>query len=182
MYCTSRRFLRGKLGGCLAKKKTRVLYITGEINFESYKEFSEALLEAETDKCTHIRIELASDGGDAHAALAFSARMKHSQAEITIIAMGNVASAAVLILASGDHRVMTSEAWVMVHEEQCELTGNVSDLERETRQLRILEDQWAALLEKYTDRNSMFWAAAHKKTTYLGAADCKHFGLVDEVI
>lgn len=163
--------------------KRKRLFIVGEISFESYKEFAAELGEAESERCTQVDVELFSDGGDAHAALAFFSRIKGSSCEVRIIALGNVASAAVLILASGDYRVMTKEAWVMVHEEQCELPGSVSDLERETKQLRRLEDQWSDLLHKYTKTTHPgVWSEMHKQTTYLDADECLELGLVDEVI
>src|ERR1035438_446921 len=97
----------------------RKLDIIGDIDFENFKEFSELLDALESKNSGQpISIHLASHGGDAHAALAYAARIRLSKCEIIITALGNVASAAIMILAAGDRRIMTSESWAMVHEEQ----------------------------------------------------------------
>lgn len=161
----------------------RKIYVVGDISWEAYERFSKKLTELELlNKYGPIFLELASDGGDAHAALAFSARIRLSSCEILITALGNVASAAVLILASGDHRRISEESWVMVHEDSAELAGSVVELERESTQLRRMEEQWAKLLKENTGTKKSEWEEMHKKTTYLTAQECLELGLVDEVI
>lgn len=162
-------------------KLERRLYITGDISFDAYEAFSKQLRVLELRSTKSVIVELASDGGDAHAALAFSSRIRMSHCNITILAMGNVASAAVLILASGHHRIMAKEAWVMVHEDSATHEGTITALEREAKQCRRLEDQWNALMEKYTTTSKELWAHMHKATTYLDAKECLVFDLIDEV-
>lgn len=166
----------------MAKKLRRKIYIIGSIDYESYKTFSEQLTEYEDQDDIPIQIELSSDGGDVHAALAFSARMRLSECHLEVTAVGNVASAATLVLASGDLRKMTKEAWVMVHEEQTEFEGDVTSMERDIKHSRRLEDQWNKLLEKMTYTKAETWAKLNKDTTYLTAEECKALGLIDEVI
>lgn len=161
----------------------RKLYIVGAIDWETYATFSEALDVLEQESKKPIEIELASDGGDAHAALAFSDRIKNSQCDILITGTGSVASAAVLILASGDYRQLTRTTWVMVHEEVGELEfASVTALERETKQHRLLETQWNKLLAANTMASAEYWEKLHKETTHLSAQDCLALGLVDRII
>lgn len=157
------------------------LYIVGEISWEAYEKFSRELTKLEITS-SEIEIELASDGGDSHAALAFSARIRKCTKDVHITAFGNVASAAVLILASGDNRRITSECHVMVHEDQATLEGSVSSLTTEIKQLRVMENQWAELLSYMTITSAADWRKLHKHTTYLSAAECLELGLVDEII
>lgn len=158
------------------------LYIVGEINYEAYQKFSESLTELEDKGFKYIAIELVSDGGDAMAALAFSSRIRNTNCDITIIALGNVASAATLILASGDFRMMSKDAWVMVHEDSGEVSGTVSEMEREVKHLRALEYQWNDLLFKLTNTEARVWQDYNKRTTYLNAEECLKLGLVDKLI
>jgi len=162
----------------------RRIIITGEINDESYKEFSSSLLQLEEiSKTQSIVLELSSEGGDAYCALAFSGRMRNSPCDIIIHAYGLVASAAVLILASGDTRYIAKEAWVMVHEDSLsELEGNVTQLEKTAKHLRRLEDQWAWLLESMTSTNLEEWARLHKEEKFLTPQECIELGLVDKII
>ncbi len=158
-----------------------IIRISEELSMESFKLFSKKLAKIE-DSEDRIIIELASPGGDSYAALAYSARMRRSPLLIIVEAYGEVASAAVLVLASGDKRKMTSEAWVMVHENAGPLEGTVVQLEKETHQLRRLEQQWAELLAERTNTLAEVWTALHKDTTYLNAEQCLKLGLIDEVI
>lgn len=161
--------------------KQRLIRIIGMIDENSFKEFSEQLYELEkTNKPIHI--ELSSGGGVAYDALAFRGRIGSSPCVIKITAYGLVASAAVLILASGDVRYMAKEAWVMVHEDSDKIRGKVVDLERETKHLRRMEDQWNLLLERSTGTDWKVWERLHKDNTYLCAAECLKLGLVDKLI
>lgn len=163
--------------------KRRKLYIIGAVDWENYGVFSEALDALEQESKKPVEIELASDGGDAHAALAFSDRINNSPCDILITGTGSVASAAVLILASGDYRQLTRTAWVMVHEEVGELDfSSVVAAERETKQLRALETQWNKLLASVTLATAADWERLHKETTHLSSQDCLALGLVDRII
>ncbi len=165
-----------------AKNLTRIVRICGEINNETFSTFSAQLLSAEKVKRCSVTIELHSDGGYGYSALAFAARMRQSKCCITVVAYGYVASAAVLILASAHKRKMTKEAWVMVHEDAGKINGDVVKMEREAKQYRLLEQQWAKLLSIRTGTSQEIWERLHKETTYLNAQACLELGLIDEVV
>lgn len=148
----------------------------------------------ETTSNEPIEIVLSSEGGAAYDALAISARIRSSQCAISVAAYGLVASAAVIVLASGDpgSRTMAKEAWVMVHEDDGSLTpgsdSQVSDMRRVvgrmdayTAHLERMEDQWAALLANLTKTPASKWRELHKKTTYLTAKECLKLGLIDRM-
>ena len=161
----------------------RRLQIIGEITDKSYKKFSKKLYELEiSDPRETITIELSSEGGDAMAALAYSTRIRRCKTPIIIIAYGLVASAAVLILASGERRLMAKEAWVMVHEDSGVLEGNTSSLERQVKHMRRLENQWNKLLAEYTTTEAEEWDFLALNETYLCAGECRDLGLVDKII
>lgn len=164
-----------------------ILYIAGEISTESFHKFSKKLhlleLELEdTEKRETIDIELISEGGDAYAALAYASRIRNSPAYIRITAHGLVASAAVLILASGDYRQIASEAWFMVHEDSGEITGDATYIEKMGSHMRNMENQWAKLLADKSKASAILWASLHKETKYLTAQQCLNMGVVDKII
>lgn len=167
----------------MPSNKHNVIRITTAITRAAFKAFSEQMAEFKNDSSRTIIVELFSEGGDAHAALAFAAMIRSSKTPVTVIAYGYVASAAVLILAAGHHRIMTQEAWVMVHEDSGTIEfESVVAMEREVKQYRGLENQWAALLEKFTGTPAEEWAIMHKETTHLSAEACKKLGLVDRIV
>lgn len=160
----------------------RKLYIIGEISEAAYRKFSIQLSNREAQSLKDIEVELMSEGGDPIVALAFAGRIKSSKCNINITALGQVASAAVVILAAGDHRRMQANCWLMMHEDSAGLEGEVSQLERATKHLRRLEDQWSKVLFQYTGTAADIWTKLHKHTTYLSAGECKDHKIVDEII
>lgn len=169
--------------------------IHGEISTESFTKFSKRLniLEA-VEYEGPVHIELTSEGGAAYDALAFASRIRRSELDITITAVGLVASAAVMLLAAGKKgkRRMAREAWLMVHEDSGSfdsIEGSVEELEekakkfiRNVEHLRRMEEQWATLLEEFTGTSKDIWAKLHRKETYLSAGECLALGIIDEVV
>ena len=163
----------------------RKLYIIGEISDAAYTKFSKQLYNRELESTKPIEIELMSEGGDPIAALAFAGRIKTSKCDIHITAFGQVASAAVMILASGDYRQMQRNCWMMVHQGGASLEADddgVRQVENYAKQLRKLEDQWSDLLATYTGTDSEVWENLHLEKTYLTAEECLILKIVDKLI
>jgi ATP-dependent protease ClpP protease subunit len=165
------------------KKPEARIQIIGAIDEVQFTSFSEALSEYEEAGTKRVRVELSSEGGNAYDALAFYSRMRLSPCEITVVAFGLVASAAVLILAAGDTRIMTRESWVMVHEDSVrKMSGKVTEVEKFGRHMRRLEDQWNRLLAKSSTLSAEGWGSLHKAETYLMPEDCLKHGLIERII
>ena len=166
-------------------KENRKIYIIGAIDDEAYEKFSRrlTLLERRNPRAP-VEVELNSGGGEAYTALGFASRMRTSSCPIHVSAHGLIASAAVIILAYGDHRAMSNEAWLMVHEDSGEMVGNVTEIEKFAIQGRKMELQWAELLAKRSKGkcDSAGWAQLHSETTYMTAQECLDAGIIDEVL
>ena len=161
----------------------RQINIIGSIDWESFKEFNEQMNMLESSSSTKkINIHLASDGGEVHPALAFSSRIRLSPCDIIITAMGNVASAATLILATGDVRLMAKECWVMVHEDSGGIEEDLSSRTKTLRQDQALDDQWNCLMEQYTGVPVAEWVRLNRATSYFTAEECLELNLIDKVI
>lgn len=163
----------------------RKINIIGDIDETAYREFVESLDGMlEIDENTDIYIELLSHGGDAMVALAFHDKIKSIKGEVTIHARGIVASAAVIILAAGDERIMSKNSWCMVHEDVVAVgeDDRVSSVERAASTARALENQWNSILAKVTGKSSELWSELHKDELHLSAQQCKIYGLATKVI
>lgn len=164
------------------------IFISGDITIESFVDFTKRLRKAELlaeqipDEEGSIDITLISPGGDAQVALAYFDRIQASPLKVNIIATGIVASAAVLILAAGHTRRMTKNAWVMVHEESGDISGDVHSIEKEVAHWRRLETQWTKLLASVTVTSAEQWAELHKKETYITPEQCLAYGLIEDII
>ncbi len=166
----------------MSAKTNRSIHLNGEISSESYDAFAKRLSRLEREGGGPVTFHLFSEGGSAHAALAYAGRMRSSPCQIRVHAYGLVASAAVLLLAAGDSRVMASEAWVMVHEDSGEISGSVKDLEKASKHMRRLEVQWAQLLAGLTTASYDTWVKLHADETFLTAKECLALGLIDKVV
>jgi ATP-dependent Clp protease protease subunit len=167
----------------MAKK----IYVIGDIDEEAYETFSKRLTvleEKQHEKALWIRLELNSSGGSAIDAIAFYDRMRFSPFNFVVTVYGCAYSAAVLILAGGDHRRMSKNSWVMVHEDEypAEDGVRVSRLKQVADHGRRLEDQWNELMSSGSDASPEEWAKLHKAETYLSAEECLGLGLIEEII
>lgn len=164
---------------------TRKINVIGEIDEEMYLSFVESLDGMdEIDPGCMVTIELSSQGGNAMAALAIFDKIRLHTGIVTVVAIGPVFSAAALVLAAGDIRIMTKNSWVMLHEDTVLVDEDmrVSQVERHAKNARLLEDQWNRLLSSQTKTSAKKWALLHKEETYLTAYECKKLNLTHEVI
>lgn len=166
---------------------SRKIYLIGDIDNESFKSFSRKLARLESESRTDtVYIELVSDGGSAYSALAFYDRIELSPCPIHVCAMGLVASAAALVLAAGDVRVMTPSAWLMVHEDTPDPKEfedrQVHEIETRMKHYRRLETQWANLLARTTTTGDVDWSCYHKEETYLNPQQCLELGIIDKIL
>lgn len=162
----------------------KILYITGEITPESYNEFSRKVRLLEVKGVKRVVLEIISEGGDAYSALAYFDRIQSSQIEFVGIATGLVASAATLIFIGCEQRYMTNSAWLMIHEDSLSGLDNskVSQLERETKHARRMEDQWSSLFAFCTKVTKLKWDALAKTETYMDADECYKLGILDGIV
>lgn len=166
---------------------TKKLYITDEVNVDMYVALSREMNKAYADDVKSITLVINSPGGDAYSALAIYDLIqsyKEHDIKFNTLGTGVVASAATLILAVGDKRALTKNAWVMVHEDVTEASRNdrVSTVERKAKHARQLENQWNKLLAKHTKLDAFKWESLNVPETYLTPEECLEYGLVDEVI
>ncbi len=160
----------------------RKINLIGDIDYEMLANFEEELARLTNKNDDGILVLLSSEGGLHEVSLAIASRIRLCSCEITIVAIGTAASAASLILAYGDKRLMAKEAWVMVHEESCKMKGSVSEYEKETKHLRQMEDQACKLFAERSKVSAEEWSRMHKETTWLSAEQCLELGLIEEII
>lgn len=173
------------------------LFLHGDFSSENYSKFSRKILRVldlvrdekqemgiQAPK-RRIVIDLTSDGGDLYSALACASLIRNAgkQIPVSIIARGMIASASVVVLASGTTRSIAKESWVMLHESSMsEYSGNLSEITIEAKHLENLEKQFSEILAERTKVDYNKWRELHKGVTYLSSKDCLELGLVDKII
>lgn len=161
----------------------RKIKLIGPVDYDMYEHFSDSLDELLAKNSTKsIAIELNSDGGVAIDALAIVGKMATAGVRFHVTVYGRAMSAAILILAACQHRQMSSEAWLMYHEDAGKFKGSTSDMSKAALRFEQEEQQWADLLQKYTGRPASHWRAMAKATTYFSAEEALKVGLIDEIV
>lgn len=164
---------------------TRKINIIGDIDETMYSSFVESLDGMdEIDPDCDITVELSSLGGNAMMAIALFERIRLHRGEVTVKAIGPVFSAAALVLAAGDIRIMSKNSWCMLHEDTVEVIkhSRVSQVETDAKNSRLLEDQWNAILADITKVPISKWSELHKREAYLTPKECLALKLVHKVV
>ncbi len=130
-----------------------------------------------------------SPGGDVSAMFAIYDIMRMPGRNICTIGFGEVASAAVLLLAAGHKRMVTENVVVMSHEPSFSAEEGETVGLRAARERRKWEDwthaRWAELMARHTRQEPAWWRRiTERKAEYwlLGGDAVVEAGLADEVI
>lgn len=159
----------------------RVIQICGEIERGDFDRLDSALSELERKNKSTITIRINSPGGDVYEALAMVGRIKSSRSHIVTEGYGQIMSAAVLLLASGDKRRMSKYSWFMHHESSFLIGGSTSEVKEEIIQMEREENAWCKWMAELSEKDADFWrTAANKKNFYLSSQECEECGIVDE--
>lgn len=160
----------------------RVIRVIGEINEAAYERFSKKLRKFEEESDETVVVELCSFGGSDYDAIAFYGRMRNSYCLIRIEAYGQVLSAATLIFAAGDYRIIDSNAWFMVHDSTDKVTGQVASLSKHLKHMHKMENQWSTILSNRSRASKELWRELSMKETFITANELLELGLADEVL
>ena len=163
--------------------KDRIIQITGAIEDEvSFDYLDAALTEMERDSRKAITLKINSPGGSVYEALAMIDRIKDSKCQIITKCYGHAMSAAGLILAAGDRRLMGRRSWFMYHEMHTAAIGTVAEMKDQINQLEREMREWTSCMEEFSSQPVEFWqSAAHKHDFHLNAQQCLDHGIVDEL-
>ena len=163
--------------------KDRIIQITGAIEENSSFDWLDAALtEMERGTKKAITIKINSPGGSVYEALAMVDRIKEAKCQIVTKCYGHAMSAAGLLLASGDKRLIGARSWFMHHEISGGTIGTLSEIKDSTEQMEREMKEWARAMADFTFYDQSFWLdAAHRKDFYLDAQQCVDFGVVDEL-
>lgn len=131
-----------------------------------------------------VRVEISSYGGSVYDMLGIIGRLRSSPCHVTTRGFGKIMSAATLILAAGDERLMDENAWLMMHEMSDKVKGTVSDLEVEIKHCRDLEEQMYSMYEQFSKgitKSATFKKLCIGKNHYINAETTLKLGLVDRI-
>jgi ATP-dependent Clp protease protease subunit len=140
-------------------------------------------LQAEDPK-KDISIYINSPGGSVTSALAIYDTMQFIKPDVTTVCVGQAASAAAVLLASGatGKRMSLPNARVMLHQVMGGVEGQVRDVEIQTKEMVRIKHQINNILVKHTGQNLKRIEADTDRDFFMAPDEAKSYGLIDKVI
>ncbi|MCA6070424.1 MAG: ATP-dependent Clp protease proteolytic subunit [Endomicrobium sp.] len=171
--------------------KDRIIFIgghDGSIATDSANVLIAQLLYLDSeDPGRDISLYINSPGGMVTAGLAVYDTIQFIKSPIITICMGMAMSFGAVLLAAGSkgRRYALTHSRIMIHQPLIYgggLSGTVSDIDIETRELVSTKQKLSEILAKHTGRTTEQVLKDTDRNHYMSAQEAKEYGLVDEVI
>lgn len=127
----------------------------------------------------HLRIN--SPGGDVFAGQAIAQALREQRAQVVAHVDGVAASAASVVLAAADVRVIAPGAFVMVHNSWSFVIGNSADMLAAAELLEQVDDSIAAQYARAAGGTQAQWRERMAAETWFGAQAAIDAGLVSAI-
>jgi ATP-dependent Clp protease protease subunit len=163
----------------------RIIFLGIPIYDEVANDVMAQLLTLESlDPDRDISLYINSPGGSFSAMTAIYDTMQFVKPEVQTICMGQAASAAAVLLASGTpgKRFALANSRILIHQPSSEGGGQGSDIEIQAREILRMRSLLEDMLVKHTGRTREQISGDIERDKILTADEAVEFGLVDKVI
>lgn len=139
-------------------------------------------LESE-DPDKDIQLYVNSPGGVVTAGLAIFDTMQYVRCPVSTICIGQAASMGALLLGAGEkgRRYALPHSRIMIHQPLGGARGQATDIEIQAREIRHMKDVVTDILVHATGKNRDDIIRDIERDFYMGAAQAKEYGLIDEI-
>lgn len=139
-------------------------------------------LESE-DPDKDIQLYINSPGGVVTAGLAIFDTMQYVRSPVSTICIGQAASMGALLLCAGEkgRRYALPNSRIMIHQPLGGARGQATDIEIQAREIRHMKDVITDILVNATNKGREEITRDIERDFYLGAAQAKEYGLIDEI-
>jgi ATP-dependent Clp protease, protease subunit len=140
-------------------------------------------LESE-DPDKDISIYINSPGGEITGLFAIYDTMQFVKCEVSTICLGQAASAAAVILASGTpgKRFVLPHSRVLIHQPHGGASGQAVDIEIQAKEIVRMREALDSILAHHTGQDTDKVARDTDRDFIMSAIEAKDYGIVDEVI
>ncbi len=163
----------------------RIVFLWGEINPGSAGGLIMRLLELQSkgrDRDIHLYIN--SPGGSVDDTLAIYDTIQFLACDVATYCVGQAASGAAMILASGARgkRFALPHSKVMVHQPWGGVSGQASDIKIQAEEILKAKRMLNELLAKHTGRAVEQIETETERDRYMTPLEAKEYGVVDEIL
>jgi ATP-dependent Clp protease protease subunit len=140
-------------------------------------------LEADNSK-EEIKIYINSPGGSVTAALALYDTMQFMKCDVSTVCIGQAASAAAVLLASGTKgkRYILPNSRVLIHQVMGGAEGQQTDVAIQAKEMLRIKNQINTILSKHTGQSMKKIEQDSDRDYFMTAEEAKKYGLVDKII
>ncbi|MEK7120539.1 MAG: ATP-dependent Clp protease proteolytic subunit [Patescibacteria group bacterium] len=164
--------------------KDRIVFLAGPIDDVVANIVIAQLLFLESeDSKKDIYLYINSPGGDVSAGLAIIDTMNHIKPPVNTVCVGLAASAAAIILASGQKgkRFALPNAEIMIHQPWGGAQGQTSDIEITAKRMLRMRENLNKMLSDKTGQPLDKVSKDVDRDYFMSADEAKKYGLIDEV-
>jgi ATP-dependent Clp protease, protease subunit len=165
--------------------RDRIIFIGTPINdFVANAVIAQMLFLQMEDPKKDISLYINSPGGSVTDGMAIYDTMNFLQCDVVTYCVGQAASMATLLLASGTKgkRYALPNSRVMMHQPTGGATGQTSDISIAAKEILRWREQMNQLMARHTNKTAEEIASDTDRDFYLTAQDALEYGIVDKVI
>ena len=165
--------------------KDRIIFLDGEINDATADLVVAQMLFLESeDVKKDISLYINSPGGSVTAGLAIYDTMQYLHSDVQTICMGQAASMAALLLASGAEgkRYILPSSRVMIHQPWGGVQGQSTDISIQAKEISRLKKLTIDIFVEHTHKSLEQISKDVERDFFLSADDAVSYGLVDKVM
>jgi len=164
--------------------KTRSVLLSGEIDKESADTIIKQLLVLDGESNEPIKLFINSPGGDVDAGYAIYDMVRFIKAPVTMIGMGLVASAAVLVLLAvpAERRIGLPNSTYLIHQPMSGMRGVATAIEIHAQHLEKLRTKLDLLISTETGKSLEKVVLDTERDHWLSAEEAQAYGLVSKII
>ncbi len=163
----------------------RIVFIRGEItdDFANYV-IAQLLFLQKENRNNDINVFINSPGGSVTAGLAIYDTLKYVQCDVATFCIGQAASMAALLLASGTRgkRFALPRARIMIHQPWGGAGGTATDIGIQAREIGRLKTTLNGILAEETGKDIAQVEKDTDRDFFMSAEEATEYGIVDEIV
>jgi len=165
--------------------KDRIIFLDGEIHDANADLVVAQMLFLDSEDSTKdISLYINSPGGSVTAGLAIYDTIQYLHCKVQTICMGQAASMAALLLASGSEgkRFMLPSARVMIHQPWGGVEGQSTDISIHAKEISRLKKLTIDIIAQHTHKSFEQVSKDVERDFFLSSDDAVSYGIVDSVM
>jgi len=164
--------------------KERIIFLGTPINDEISNLIIAQLLFLEGEEQKEISMYINSPGGVVSSGLAIYDTMKYIKSPVSTLCVGQAASMAAVLLASGTagKRYALPHARIMLHQGSAGFQGSMPDIDIQAKEIMRVREIMNEILAKHTGQNVERILKDTDRDFFMSANEAKAYGVIDEVM